>query len=37
MGNMKHPGDAEMFTSPRGQATFATAVVRGVAAYLSAT
>ena len=37
MGNMKHPGDAEMLTSPQGQATYATAVARGIAAYLSAT
>ena len=36
MGNMKHPGDAEMLTSAQGQSAYATAVVRGIAAYLSA-
>lgn len=37
MGNMKHPGDAAMLTSQQGQATYASAVVRGISAYLSAT
>jgi N-acetylmuramoyl-L-alanine amidase len=37
MGNMKHPGDAEVLTSRQGQAAYASAVVRGVAAYLSTT
>lgn len=36
MGNMKHPADAEMLTSPQGQASLATAVVRGIVAHLSA-
>lgn len=37
MGNMKHAGDAEMLTSQQGQAAYATAVVRGIAAYLAKT
>lgn len=37
MGNMKHAGDAQVLTSQQGQAACATAVVRGIAAYLSST
>jgi len=37
MGNMKHAGDAQMLTSQQGQAAYAAAVVRGIAAYLSST
>ncbi|BBY62142.1 N-acetylmuramoyl-L-alanine amidase [Mycolicibacterium helvum] len=37
MGNMKHLGDANVLTSQQGQAAYAAAVVRGIAAYLSTT
>lgn len=37
MGNMKHPGDAEVLSSEQGQTAYADAVVRGIVAYLEST
>ena len=35
LGNMRNPGDARRMTSPAGQQRYATALVRGIRAYLS--
>lgn len=37
LGNMKNPEDAGTLASPQGQVAYATAVVRGIVAYLSST
>lgn len=35
LGNMRNADDAAQMTSPQGRAKYATAVVKGIAAYLS--